>query len=234
MKNSIYLSIACLLFAACGGGGGDDPEVTPPAENTAPTVPVLATPADNKLCLDNNVSFQWNASTDTQKDVIVYQIQIAKDNGFAQIVSTLENSSLSTSSLALDKNTAYYWRVKATDSKGLSSAYSSTFKFYTAGTAVVNHLPFAPTLVQPAVNSKLAVTTADLSWIGSDVDTADQLKYDVFLDIVNPPVKKVGDNINPNTLNVTLESTKQYYWRVVVKDNKGGETVGQIWKFQTN
>ncbi|MCV2485800.1 hypothetical protein OD917_12760 [Flavobacterium sp. SH_e] len=234
MKNSIYLSIVCLLFAACGGGGGDDPEVTPPAANTAPTVPVLAAPADNKLCLDNNVSFQWNASTDAQKDVIVYQIQIAKDNGFAQIVSTLENSSLSTSSLALDKNTAYYWRVKATDSKGLSSAYSSTFKFYTAGTAVVNHLPFAPTLTEPAINSRLTTTSATLGWIGSDVDTADQLTYDVFLDIVNPPVKKVGDNIKPNTLNVTLESTKQYYWRVVVKDNQGGETVGQIWKFQTN
>ncbi|WP_286968388.1 hypothetical protein [Flavobacterium sp. UBA4854] len=233
MKNFIYLSIICLVFAACGSGGGDDP-VTPPVVNTAPTVPVLSLPADNKLCLDNNVSFQWNASTDEQKDAIVYQIQIAKDNAFSQIVSTLDNSSLSTSALALDKNTAYYWRVKATDSKGLSSAYSSTFKFYTAGVAVVNHLPFAPALISPEMNVALSTTTASLQWNASDVDTADVLTYDVYFGTANPPTEKVSDSKSEKTVDVTIEPGKQYYWQVTVKDNKGGETVGQVWKFKTN
>jgi len=233
MKNSIYLSIICLVFAACGSGGGDDP-VTPPVVNTAPTVPVLSLPADNKLCLDNNVSFQWNASTDEQKDAIVYQIQIAKDNSFSQIVNTLDNSSLSINALALEKNTAYYWRVKATDSKGLSSAYSSTFKFYTAGVAVVNHLPFAPALLSPALNVALSTTTASLQWNASDVDTADVLTYDVYFGTVNPPTAKISDSKSEKSVDVTIEPGKQYYWRVTVKDDKGGETVGQVWKFKTN
>ncbi|WP_281634484.1 hypothetical protein [Flavobacterium luteolum] len=233
MKNSIYLSIICLVFAACGGGGGDDP-VNPPGENTAPTVPVLTTPADNKLCQDNNVSFQWSASTDAQQDAIVYQIQIAKDNGFTQIVNTLDNSSLSTSALALEKNTAYYWRVKATDSKGLASAYSSTFKFYTAGTAVVNHLPFAPELISPAINAALSTSTATLTWNASDVDTSDILTYDIYFGTANPPMAKVSENSSSKSFEVTLQPTTQYYWRIVVKDNKGGETVGQVWKFKTN
>ena len=197
-------------------------------------MPVLSLPADNKLCLDNNVSFQWNASTDEQKDAIVYQIQIAKDNAFSQIVSTLDNSSLSTSALALDKNTAYYWRVKATDSKGLSSAYSSTFKFYTAGVAVVNHLPFAPALISPEMNVALSTTTASLQWNASDVDTADVLTYDVYFGTANPPTEKVSDSKSEKTVDVTIEPGKQYYWRVTVKDDKGGETVGQVWKFKTN
>ncbi|MDP5198575.1 hypothetical protein [Flavobacterium sp. DG2-3] len=233
MKNSIYLSIICLVFAACGSGGGDDP-VTPPAANTAPTVPVLTTPADNKLCLDNNVSFQWNASTDEQKDAIVYQIQIAKDNGFAQIINTLDNSSLSTSALALEKNTAYYWRVKATDAKGLASAYSSTFKFYTAGTAVVNHLPFAPEFIAPTSNATVGTASANLSWNAFDVDTADILTYDVYFGTANPPTAKVSENASSKSFEVALQSTTQYYWRIVVKDNKGGETIGQVWKFKTN
>ncbi|MHC0444242.1 glycoside hydrolase family 78 protein [Flavobacterium sp. 3-218] len=233
MKNSIYLSIICLVFAACGSGGGDDP-VTPTPVNTAPTAPVLTTPADNKLCLDNNVSFQWNASTDEQKDAIVYQIQIAKDNAFAQIINTLDNSSLSTSALALEKNTAYYWRVKATDAKGLASAYSSTFKFYTAGTAVVNHLPFAPELVSPVLNSAIGTSSANLTWKASDVDTADILTYDVYFGTANPPTAKVSENTSSKSFEVALQSTTQYYWRIVVKDNKGGETVGQVWKFKTN
>lgn len=233
MKNSIYLSIICLVFAACGSGGGDDP-VTPPVANTAPTVPALSIPADNKLCLDNNVSFQWNASTDEQKDAIVYQIQIAKDNAFAQLVSTLDNSSLSTSALALEKNTAYYWRVKATDAKGLSSAYSSTFKFYTAGTAVVNHLPFAPEIISPAINAALNTSTATLTWNASDVDLSDVLTYDVYFGTANPPTAKVSENTSSKSFEVALQPTTQYYWRVVAKDNKGGETVGQVWKFKTN
>lgn len=232
MRNSIYLSIACLILTACGGGG-DDSEPTP-AANTAPSVPVLTIPADNKLCLDNNVSFQWNASKDDQKDAIVYQIQIAKDNSFAQIVKTLDNSTPATSSLALDKNTAYYWRVKATDAKGLSSEYSSTFKFYTAGTAVVNHLPFAPELVQPVINATINTGTATLKWNASDVDTEDVLTYDVYFGTANPPTVKAAENTTSTSLNVTVEATKQYYWKVVVKDNKGGETVGQVWKFKTN
>lgn len=233
MKNLIYLSIVCLIFTACGGGGGDDPDPTPVPTNTAPSVPTLKLPADNKLCLDNSVSLEWNASKDDQNDAIVYQIQIGDNIAFNNVVTTLENSNLSTGNVLLNKNTAYYWRVKATDSKGLSSAYSATFKFYTAGEAVVNHLPFSPELVKPVINTKLSATTAALGWLGSDVD-GDKLSYDVYLDVVNPPVKKVGDNIEVNTLNVTLEATKQYYWKVVVKDNKGGETIGQIWKFQTN
>jgi len=233
MKNFIYLSIISLLFAACGSGGGDDP-VTPPATNTAPSVPALTSPADNKLCLDNTVAFQWNQSSDTEKDAIVYQVQVAKDNGFTQIVSTLDGTSNLTNTTVLDKNTAYYWRVKATDAKGLSSAYTATYKFYTAGVAVVNHLPFAPALTQPAINSILTGTSAILGWTASDVDTTDALTYDVYFGTANPPTVKLSDNITALSTTVAVEPTKQYFWRVVVKDNKGGETIGQVWKFKTN
>ncbi|WP_157495018.1 hypothetical protein [Flavobacterium sp. KJJ] len=231
MKNFIYLSIIGLLFTACGSGG-DDP-VTPPVVNKAPSVPVLTAPADNKLCLDNVVSFQWNESTDTEKDAIVYQIQVAKDNAFSQIITTLDNTSNPTN-ISLEKNTSYYWRVKATDAKGLASAYTATYKFYTAGTAVVNHLPFLPTLGLPAINSVLTASTATLSWTASDVDTGDVLTYDVYFGTANPPTVKIGENISAVNVTTAVEPTKQYFWKVVVKDNKGGETIGQVWKFKTN
>ncbi|RED25100.1 SusE-like outer membrane protein [Flavobacterium cutihirudinis] len=230
MKNFIYLSIAGLIFASCSSGG-DDPEPAP--ANTAPSVPELVSPADNKLCLDNAVVFQWFGSTDPEKDQVSYEIQVAKDNAFAQIVQTLTNSSLSTN-VTLEKNTAYYWRVKASDSKGLASAYSATFKFYTSGEAVVNHLPFAPELVSPAINTSLSATTTTLKWNASDVDTADTLTYDVYFGTANPPTQKISENKSEKNVDVTTEAGKQYFWKVVVKDNKGGETVGQVWKFKTN
>lgn len=234
MKNFTYLTIISLLFTACGSGGGDEPFTPPVPANTAPTVPTLANPTDNKLCQDNIVVFQWNQSSDTEKDAIVYQIQVAKDNGFTQIVSTLDAISNLTHIAILNKNTAYYWRVKATNAKGLSSAYSATYKFYTAGGAAVNHLPFAPELIKPAINSVLTGTSATLEWTASDVDTLDALTYDVYFGTANPPTVKVSDNISSLSTNIAVEPTKQYFWRVVVKDNKGGETIGQVWKFKMN
>ncbi|KAF2336284.1 fibronectin type III domain-containing protein [Flavobacterium daemonense] len=231
MKNFIYLSIISLVFISCSGSS-DDP-VTPPITNTAPTVPTLVGPVDNKLCLDNTVSFQWNKATDKENDAITYQIQVAKDNTFAQIEKTFDGAD-NVASFVLSKNTAYYWRIKATDAKGLASAYSATFKFYTSGDAVVNHLPFAPELVQPIMNAALSTTTATLKWTASDVDTADVLTYDVYFGTANPPTAKASENQGANSLDVTIEPGKQYFWRVVVKDNKGGETVGQVWKFKTN
>lgn len=229
MKKFISLTIIGLLFAACGS---DDSGPTEPA-NEAPTVPALKLPADNKLCVDNTVSFQWDLSTDSNKDAITYQIQVAKENTFAQIAKSSEVTT-NTTSIALEKNTAYYWRVKATDSKGLASSYSATFKLYTSGDAVVNHLPFSPELIQPAINSVLNTTTAILKWNATDVDATDVLTYDVYFGTTNPPTAKVAENTSSTSFDVTLSTSKEYFWKVVVKDNKGGETIGQIWKFKTN
>ncbi|PXY46012.1 glycoside hydrolase family 78 protein [Flavobacterium hydrophilum] len=225
MKNSIYLSIIALLFLSCSGGDDD-------SENAEPTVPVLTLPADNKLCVDNTVSFEWKQSKDKNKSEIIYHIEIALDNQFTEIVETRESYSNS-QEIELYQNTAYYWRIKATNSEGLSSAYSKTRKFYTAGEAVVNHLPFSPELVSPVLNTTLSTTTASLKWNAADAD-GDILNYDVYFGTVNPPVTKISENNAAKTTDVALQSAKEYFWRVVAKDNKGGETVGQIWRFKTN
>lgn len=204
------------------------------AKNTAPTVPVLVSPINNASCIDNTVSFAWNASTDAQRDPITYQLQIATDIQFTQIVKTSQ-SSLPAQTAILSKGIAYYWRVKAIDSKNASSNYSTTYSFNTEGSALVNHLPFLPQLVLPEYNATVSGSTTVLSWTASDVDTSDALTYDVYLGTVNPPITKVGTAITATTLNTSsLQYATVYYWKVVVKDNKGGETIGQVWSFKTN
>ena len=231
MKKYLFITIISLFLISCGGS--DDSPSTPPPANTAPTKPTLVTPTNNKLCISNLVSFQWNISTDIDKDPIVYQMQVAKDQQFSQIVETYEGTT-NTKDFTLQKGTAYFWRVKATDDENLSSEYSSVYSFYTSGDAVTNYLPFAPELVQPTFNSILNTTTATLEWKASDVDVADKLVFDVYFGKNNPPTSKVSENKETKTLDVTIEPATEYYWKVVVKDNKGGETIGQIWKFKTN
>ena len=234
MRKIIYLASLALLFISCGGGGTDSPTPTPEPINTAPTVPSLVAPTNSLLCINNVVTFEWSASTDSESNPIVYQLQIATDNQFSLIVSSSDVSSR-TQVVTLDKGKAYYWRVKATDSKNASSAYSGTYSFYTEGMAVANYLPFLPELIQPEINSTISGIAATLKWFASDADVADVLTYDVYLGTANPPTVKVGENKTTTTFEASsLQPATIYYWRIVVKDNKGGETRGQVWSFRTN
>lgn len=230
MKKYIYIACISLFMISCGSGSDSE---TTPETNLAPTVPVLVLPANVNLCMSNLVNFQWEKSTDKNNDPIIYSIQIATDNQFTQIVKTTEIIATNFS-VTLDKGKSYYWRVKATDAKNLSSDYSSVYSFYTEGVVAGNHLPFAPELVAPALNSMLNSGVVTLSWNAADVDKDDILVYDVYLGTTNPPTQKVTTNQLSKTFDVSTNSSTNYYWKVVVKDNKGGEVIGQIWSFKTN
>jgi hypothetical protein len=228
MRNLLYITALSISLWSCGGGGDEPTHV-----NTAPTTPTLTSPVNNSLCIDNVVNFQWNASADSPSDAITYQIQVAKDNLFSQMAHTL-TSTTNSQSITLEKGIAYYWRVKATDNESASSNYSATFSLYTNGVGITNHLPFSPVLVSPALNSTQTGINVTLQWTASDVDTNDTLTYDVYFGIANPPTITTSVNQSASTLNQTLSSSTTYYWKVTVKDGKGGQTVGQVWSFTTD
>lgn len=231
MKKFIY--ILSLLVWSCSGGSGDDDVTSPPIEtNVAPTIPTLVYPTNNLLCINNILDFEWNASTDSNNDNITYTIQVSKDNQFNQIDFTA-NSPSTIHTFTLEKGIAYYWRVKATDSNNASSNYSSTFNLYTEGEGVSNHLPFSPELVNPILNAIEQSGSINLEWVGSDTDN-DPLTFDVYFGTENPPTTLVSENQNESTLNANTISATNYYWKIVVKDDNGGNTIGQIWNFSTN
>lgn len=234
MKKLIYVITIGLVVCSCGGSGGDEPKTsTPPVENNAPSVPSLVAPVNNALCIDNEVEFKWNAATDADSDAISYEIQIANDTQFSQIAHTFKGETIN-KTVSLEKGVAYYWRVKAIDSKNASSSYSSVYNLYTEGEGDSNHLPFSPTLISPALNTVILESTATLEWSASDVDGNDILSFDVYFGTSNPPTQKQVENQTSNTLSVSLEPSINYYWKVVVKDGSGGETIGQIWNFTTD
>lgn len=230
MKKFIFTVFTGLLFISCGGGeDNSDPVI----ENKAPSIPSLAAPANNLLCIDNAVAFQWNASSDPDSDAISYIIEVSRDNQFVQIDYT-NSSTTPSKTISLEKGVRYYWRVKATDSKNLSSNYSSVFQFYTEGTGLVNHLPFTPSLVKPELSSGLTASSVVLEWTASDVDANDVLTYDVYFGTTNPPTAKVSSAQSLKTYTQSLSASGTYYWSVDVKDNKGGIAKGQVWKFVKN
>ena len=228
MKNLIYLTIIGLIFISCSNGGDDEPEI-----DYNPSVPALVAPINNKACIDQYLILEWNKSTDVNNSEIIYELQIAQDDKFTVELETYETDSNSVE-YYLDGETTYYWRVKATNAEGLSSNYSPTYKFYTVYSPEPNTLPYAPELVEPSKTTTVNTTNTVLQWTATDPDGSDILNYDVYFGTANPPTEKIAENQSENTLEVTVEPATKYYWKVVAKDDKGGETVGKVWDFTTN
>ena len=234
MRNFIYITALSISLWSCGGGGGSDTP-PPPPENKAPTAPILVYPTDNLLCINNVLDFQWNVSTDPDGDAITYQIEVSTNAQFTALVHNV-TATTTVKTLSLEKGIAYYWRAKATDNKSAVSSYSATNQFYTEGFGIVNHLPFSPILTSPTLNEVVhgAPKSLAIAWNASDVDTADILTYDVYFGTANPPTAKVAADQSTKTYLATLAASTTYYWKVVVNDGKGGQTIGQIWSFTTD
>ncbi|GAA4958001.1 fibronectin type III domain-containing protein [Algibacter aquimarinus] len=232
-KTYLYLIVAVgLIMMSCSGGGDDPEEMQKPDENTAPTVPTQVYPLDNTICTDNNVVFEWNGSTDAEGNAITYKIEVSENNSFSPISHTATSSSES-KLISLEKGKAYYWRIKATDNRSAESNYSPAMQFLTEGEGVSNHIPFAPSLLSPALNSEVDGTSTTLSWSASDVD-GDALTYDVYLDTNADLTTKVSENQSATTYDATgLTAVTTYYFKVVVKDGNGGVSIGQVWSFST-
>ena len=217
---------------SCSGGGDDSNDTKKPEENTAPTVPIQVYPLNNTICIDNNIVFEWDTSTDVEGDKITYTVEIAENNGFSPILNTETSASLS-KLISLEKGKALYWRIKATDSKSAASSYSPVMQFLTEGDGLSNHVPFAPSLIAPVLNSEIDGTSATLSWSTLDID-GDPLTFDVYLDTNENPITKVSENQSETTYNaIGLSAASTYYFKVVVKDDKGGISIGQVWSFIT-
>lgn len=233
-KIRLYLILALGFVIISCSGGDDDPGETQqqPDENTAPTIPNQVFPLENTICTDNNVVFEWNASTDAESNTISYRIEVSENSSFAPLL--FNQTSFSESKLiSLDKGKAYYWRVRAIDSRSAESGYSPAMQFLTEGEGVSNHVPFAPSLLTPALNSEIDGTSTTLSWTASDVD-GDELTYDVYLDTNADPSIKVSENQSETTYNATgMSASTQYYFKIVVNDDKGASSIGQVWSFTT-
>ncbi|WP_242204046.1 fibronectin type III domain-containing protein [Aestuariivivens insulae] len=233
MKKSLNILVLLALASFSCSSGSDDPAGDDGNTNSKPSAPVLVFPSQNQLCTTNVLNFEWQASTNQDGSSVIYKLEIAKDNQFTNKVVDEVLTGLS-KIVTLEKGLAYYWRVRARSTKSVESDYSSVAQFYTEEVPNSNHLPFAPSLISPFLGQKLEVGTATvkLEWTGADVDN-DPLTYDVYFGKDKNALNLVVDNTSAKTFEVNLDSSDAtYYWKVVVKDDKGASVTGPTWYFR--
>jgi hypothetical protein len=233
-----------LTLVSCGGGGGDDGggsgggggggNVTnPPGKST------LTAPANNKTCetgtsvsdTKSEVTFTWGASADTN----TYDLKITDLN-----TSTITNKaglSTTTTKVTLDKGVPYSWNITSKSTASTTTTASDTWKFYLAGTGIVNYAPFPADLKTPASGSTI---TRDgdgkvaFTWDGSDPDTGDTLTYTLYVDTTDgkqTPATALS-NLTAKTASVALEAATTYYWRVKTSDGTNS-SYSIVYSFKT-
>ena len=97
--------------------------------NKAPEAPVLLSPAENAVDVKVNATFQWRATTDPDGDALTYKLMVSDNGGSTWTTATTSGTNAKLNSL-MAKNTAYVWKVEASDAFG-GKAESSTRSFTT-------------------------------------------------------------------------------------------------------
>lgn len=232
INRTLITSWSLFVFLSCssdsGNGGPDEPMENPIENNVAPSTPSLIYPSNELVCIDNELEFEWNASTDEDGDPITYYVEVAYDRDFLEMVEAITTNEL-TRLFLLDKGETLYWRARASDDESNFSNYSSIWRFYTEAEPEANQLPSQPELLNPAIDTIVTGLTADLTWNTSDGD-GDPLIYDLYFGInENPPLHEEG--YENSTYTISIEAGNTYYWKIVSKDNRGGVSIGPIWSF---
>ncbi len=124
-----------------------------------PGVPVCTMPLNNSVNVAAAPTMQWQ----TGGKASTFTLMVASDSLFTDIVlqSTMTKTAKTTQMLA--QRTAYFWRVRSTNSTG-SSAWSPTFRFTTEGPP----FPAVPLVVYPTNGRNTIQSTALLQWLAAE------------------------------------------------------------------
>jgi subtilisin-like proprotein convertase family protein len=144
-------------------------------------------PADNAIAQPTTINLTWAADVNATQ----YQVQVASDIAFANIISTGIVTTNSYSLSGLSEATSYYWRVlpKNTSCFGV---YNSGFKFTTGQTicATFNSTNVPLTIATTAnvtVNSTITVADTDtISDVNVTMDVSHTWVNDMTITLISP------------------------------------------------
>ncbi len=178
-----------------------------------------------------------------------FQIRLNEGTNIIDFVygTVLNNATTNTVQVGLggDASTDYFNRTTTTDwsattagavntasctiSSTVYPASGLTFTF----TPPAAGAPGSPSNPNPTNGSSSVAISTNLTWdFGTLTET-----YDLFFDIVNPPLTKVVDNAVAGTglynPPADLSFSTPYYWQVIARNSSKLETAGPIWSFTT-
>lgn len=188
-------------------------------DSISPSVPVLIAPANGIYTQDTLPRFWWHKSTDDYSGVDYYQLQYARNSGFAGDV-TVDVYDTTYQVLVRLPDSIYYWQVRAIDRANNPSSWSSVWSF-----EIDTRVPSVPTLISPINGIWLIDTSVIFNWSQVTFDAKSPVQYIIQIDTSrNFTIPLVIDttSLTQDTINL---SERRYYWRARVYDLAGNQGV---------
>ncbi|WP_445386062.1 reprolysin-like metallopeptidase [Robiginitalea sp. IMCC44478] len=171
---------------------------------------VLTAPADNSLDVGLRPAFSWQASDNAD----AYELQLATDAAFSNIVADQVVYGTSYSPQTLQPDTDYFWRLKAINSCG-EGAFGSAFTFRTISTEcrtlAAQGLPLTISASgTPTVESTVTfIDDLPVTSVSLDMDLAHSFLSDLVITLISPSGTEVTLIANScgqaNDINATFE-----------------------------
>jgi hypothetical protein len=186
--------------------------------------PSLLTPPKNSYGIGIATDLKWSAVT----GVSSYDLQIAADSNFANIISNFTGISSVTKTVNnLAQNAILYWRVRSVKS-GDTGIWSNIWNFRTASSALT-----PPIIIYPLNNAAKVFNYPVLKW-----DTvAGATNYDVIIsdksDLSNVLFQLTGLDSTSALIN-KLSISSTYYWKLLARNDTATSEWTSIYKFTTS
>jgi hypothetical protein len=179
-----------------------------------PDIPDIVYPADGDKNVPINPVFTWNVSSRAER----FYIQVAHDASFTNNI--YDNIVVSDTSyqgvVDLQKQSVYWWRVKASNTAG-ESDWSPSSSF-----TIIHLPPVTPVLISPADGDTAVSTYAVFTW--SPAPGAETYHLQVAKEYQFSTILLDKDGITDTIYAITnpLQSYTNYYWKLK-GINTGGE-----------
>ncbi len=188
-----------------------------------PDKPILNSPANN----DSNVSLNPVLSWSTTLYASAYELAVALDPNFSNIVYSNNNITTTSHQLpTLISYKIYYWRVRGKNYAG-AGTYSDVWSFKTILTP-----PDQIQLNSPANNSTGVLLNPTLIWNPAERATKYHYQVDTLITFTDPLYEDSSYSATSKSIG-PLESGIKYYWRVRGWNTKGYGEYSDIWNFTT-
>lgn len=227
MRSWCKLSIVALLLGVLSSCKNDDISIPAEAELIFPEKNSECTSGMSISETQSSVTFSWKkAAAD------MYRLNITN-----LTTGITENYPTSATSFTVDllKAEAYSWSVTSISDDLAETAQSEIWSFYNAGDGVVSYAPFPAGVIYPEMGVSISAPGGELTlqWNGADVDN-DIATYDLYFDVVNPPVVAVGTSVSSESFEVSgLTAATVYYWSVITRDSEGNTSASAVFEFRT-
>ncbi len=132
---------------------------------------------------------------------------------------------------SLDFETKYAWKIVAWDEYGLNAS-GEKWNFETES----NFPPDPAKDPRPPDGAKNVPVNASLFWNGSDPNSGDTLKYDVYFSLYDPPSQSTWNQTQATYDpydDDDMQLFETYYWKIVTWDKEGERSETPIWVFET-